>query len=362
MNSTITDIKIYEAQSPLSKPIADSTHNIDQIAFYVVELTTLNGIRGQGYLLSFDYSKNAIKGALMDIRDYLRNHSYKTYETLKLREEYNKELEYFGQEGLQSWALAIVDVAMWDAWGKELKQPIYKILGGYNKPVPVYGSGGWLSYSEEELINETRDYVKRGFKSVKIKVGSQDLERDIARIKMVREKVGKDIRIMMDGNQGMNVSDAIMLSKAVEDVNVTWFEEPISNKDFDGYQMIHQNTSISLAMGEREYNLFALQELIKRQAIDLWQPDLIRIGGVEEWRKSAILANINNIPVLPHYYKDYDVPLLTTVQNIYGSESFDWIDGIIDNPMEIIDGYAVLRQEPGWGFEFKKEYLKEVKE
>jgi L-alanine-DL-glutamate epimerase-like enolase superfamily enzyme len=114
-------------------------------------------------------------------------------------------------------------------------------------------------------------------------------------------------------------------------------------------------------MGEREYDLEALKQLIARNALDLWQPDIVRIGGVEAWRESAALAGAYQLPVLPHYYKDYDVPLLCTIPNGYGAESFDWIDGIIDNPMKIVDGMAYPRERPGWGFEFKKQFLEEIK-
>ena len=105
----------------------------------------------------------------------------------------------------------------------------------------------------------------------------------------------------------------------------------------------------------------ALRELIGRRALDLWQPDLIRLGGVEAWRDSAALAAAYHIPVLPHYYKDYDIPLLVTVSRPYGAESFDWIDGIIDQPMEIVDGYALPREGEGWGFRFLHQYMTEVK-
>ena len=133
------------------------------------------------------------------------------------------------------------------------------------------------------------------------------------------------------------------------------------NTDFEGYATIHSKTKISLAMGEREYSTVALRELIGRRALDLWQPDLIRLGGVEAWRDSAALANAYNIPVLPHYYKDYDVPLLCTVANPYGAESFDWIDAIIDNPMVIDNGFARPREGEGWGFRFLHEFMTEVK-
>lgn len=82
---------------------------------------------------------------------------------------------------------------------------------------------------------------------------------------------------------------------------------------------------------------------------------------MEEWRNSAALASAYQLPVLPHYYKDYDVPLLCTVARPYGAESFDWIDGIIDNTMRIEDGYAYPREGAGWGFRFKEEALEEVR-
>nr|WP_319489998.1 mandelate racemase/muconate lactonizing enzyme family protein [uncultured Caproiciproducens sp.] len=361
MSCEIKDISIYSAVSKMSKPIADATHTISDIKFYIVEIVTADGVKGQGYLLSFHYSPQAIEGALKDIRNFILNHHFCVNETLKMRQSYEQKCEYFGNLGLLRWAQAAVNVAMWDAWGKTLKQPIWKILGSNGKKIPVYGSGGWISYSDEELVEEALNYKNRGFTAIKLKVGSSDMERDLRRIAMVREAIGKDVKIMMDANQGMTVPDAIKLSNLVRNMGIHWFEEPVANTDFAGYEIIRNKTGISLAMGEREYDNSALKQLISRNALDLWQPDLIRIGGVEAWRDTAALANAYHIPCLPHYYKDYDVPLLATIPNSYGAESFDWIDGIIDNTMKIENGYAIQREGDGWGFEFKEEFLTPVR-
>lgn len=360
-NAKIRDMRIYSALSKISKPIADSTHDISKIAFYVVEVETEDGVIGQGNLLSFHYSPNAIEGALMDLRRFLLAGDYQVNETLRLQQDYEIESEYFGIVGLQRWALATLNTAMWDAWCRTLGQPIWKVLGGSAKRIPVYGSGGWISYTDEELLEEVLDYKSRGFTAVKIKVGSPDMERDIRRLHKCREALGTGVKIMMDANQGMDVPSSVKLIHAVEDLGIFWFEEPVRNDDFEGYATIHSKTKISLAMGEREYSTVALRELIGRRALDLWQPDLIRLGGVEAWRDSAALANAYNIPVLPHYYKDYDVPLLCTVRQPYGAESFDWIDDIIDNTMRIENGFAYPREGAGWGFRFKPEALIEVK-
>lgn len=356
----LKDIRIYQAVSKISRPIADSTHDISKIAFYILEVETAGGVLGQGYLLSFHYSPHAIEGALKDMKKFILERDYHVFETAQVQRDYEQESEYFGIVGLQRWALATLNVAMWDAWSRSNGQPIYRMFGCHRRPIPVYGSGGWISYTDEELVEETVNYKKRGFTAVKIKVGSPDMERDIRRLHLVREAVGPEVKIMMDANQGMDVPSAVKLISQVEDLGIFWFEEPVTNTDFEGYATIHAKTKVSLAMGEREYSTVALRELIGRRALDLWQPDLIRLGGVESWRDSAALANAYNIPVLPHYYKDYDVPLLATVANPYGAESFDWIDDIIDQPMEIRNGFALQREGEGWGFRFLPQYMTEV--
>ena len=357
----IRDLRIYSTVSDISKPIADSTHQISKIAFYVLEVETESGVVGQSNLLSFHYSPNAIEGALKDLRNFVLPRGYCVNEVRRIQKDVEIDNEYFGIVGLQRWALAALNTACWDAWCRALDAPIWKVLGGSMKAIPVYGSGGWLSYSDEELLEEVLDYKSRGLTAGKIKVGSPDLERDIRRLNKCREALGSGVKIMMDANQGMDVPGAVALIHAVEHLGIHWFEEPVRNDDFEGYATIHGKTKISLAMGEREYSTVALRELIGRRALDLWQPDLIRLGGVDAWRDSAALADAYNIPVLPHYYKDYDVPLLCTVNKPFGAESFDWIDGIIDNTMRIENGFAWPREGAGWGFRFRPEALTPVK-
>ena len=165
---------------------------------------------------------------------------------------------------------------------------------------------------------------------------------------------------MMDANQGMTVPTALKLATAVRHLRITWFEEPVTHTDFDGYAQLRREAGMSLAMGEREFDTVALRELIRRDALDLWQPDILRLGGVEAWRASAALAHAHKLPVLPHYYKEYDVPLLMTVPNAFGAESFDWMDPLVTHPIRMENGFAYPNPGPGWGFSFKDEFLKEI--
>jgi len=284
----IKDIKIYKASSALKKPISDSTHTLTEISFIILRIQLENGIIGESYLLSFQYSPNAIIGALKDVIEVVKGHH--CFETGIVYQKLESLFEYFGNQGLLRWSQAAINIAMWDAWGKYQKQPIHKLLGVTKEKVNIYGSGGWISYSIDELIGEVTDH-----------------------------------------------------------------------QNFQAYEILKNQTGISLAMGEREFDTLPLRELVSRNALDIWQPDILRIGGVEEWRKSAALADSFHLPVLPHYYKDYDVPLLCTIPNGVGAESFDWVDPLIDNPMVIKDGYATPHDLPGWGFNFIDDQLTEIK-
>lgn len=355
MKTHIKNIQYFRALSPLSKPIADATHSIDRIAFIVTRIELDSGVTGESNLLAFNYSPAAIAGALRDIVPIAME--FEAWETGRFLQRAFAESEYFGNRGITRWAAGAINIAMWDAWGKTLGQPVWKILGTYRDEIPVYGSGGWLNYSMDELLAEVTGYAKRGFTAVKIKVGSPDVERDLERLARVREAVGPHIRIMMDANQGMTVASAVALSRRALQFNIHWFEEPIANTDFDGYKYLRGTCGISLAMGEREFDTTALRELIRRDALDLWQPDILRLGGVEGWRESALLAHGAGIPVLPHYYKEYDLPLLCTVPNAAGCEWFDWSDSLIDQPISFHNGVARPMPGAGWGFRFKEEYL-----
>lgn len=355
---SIKSYAVFTAKAKLEKPIADATHTLTEISFIVLRIRLKDGTIGESYLLSFQYNPQAIIGALKDAGELLIGEQ--VYDTVKVFDKLNHANEYFGMEGLNRWAQGAFNIAMWDAWAKILGQPVWKVLGASKREIPIYGSGGWISYSTDELIDEVTQYKSRGFKAVKIKVGKPDWKEDLERLRLVREAVGNEINIMMDANQGMNVANALQLAQAAKNLHINWFEEPILHDDYQGFELLRNQAGISIAMGEREYSLTPLRELLQRNAIDIWQPDILRLGGVEAWRNSAALAASFNVSVLPHYYKDYDIPLLCTISNGAGAESFDWIDTLIDHPLEIKNGMATPHNTPGWGFKFKDEYLRQV--
>ena len=136
----IKEVEYFRARSQVSQPIADSTHSISEIAFFITRIHLENGVTGESNLLAFHYSPRAIAGALQDIAPLAKE--FKVWETGRFLQQAMAASEYFGNVGLNKWAAGAINVAMWDAWGKTLGQPVWKMLGSYRDSVPVYGSGG----------------------------------------------------------------------------------------------------------------------------------------------------------------------------------------------------------------------------
>ena len=211
-------------------------------------------------MLAFHFNPEAIKGALADVRHIAIGREVD--DTRGFDETCDKEFEYFGAVGLLRWARGLVNIAMWDAKGKRARKSVRAMIGSVVDSVPVYGSGGWLSYSNDELRDEVTGYVKRGFTAVKLKVGAREgLARDMERIALVREAVGGDVRIMIDANQGLDYDGALKLAERAKAFGIHWFEEPLVHTDFSGYAKLKEKAEIDLAMGEREFDLVPLARI-----------------------------------------------------------------------------------------------------
>ncbi len=356
----IKDIRTTWLSIPLKVPLADSTHILDKIDWILVDVLTNEGVTGHSYMLTFDYGPELLKGVVdKELRDSIAGMDPVFIE--KIWETCWNRVEYIGQTGVAAWGIAAIDIALWDILGKHLGCPVYKLLGAYRDSVPIYGSGGWLSYSTDQLLEEMTSYVRRGFKAVKMKVGSEDQKRDIERVKAARQAIGDDILLMIDANQEWTPHEAIDISRKIRDYNIFWLEEPIPKDDLEGYVKVASSIDIPLAAGEREYSIRAFRELLKLQAISIVQPDVLRIGGITQCAKLAHLAEVFYVRVATHFYKEIDIHFMASIANGLFLEYFPWLDELLVDPLEIVDGMAKVPQRPGLGIEFKPEAIQEYK-
>jgi L-alanine-DL-glutamate epimerase-like enolase superfamily enzyme len=343
---------------PLSQPIADSTHTLRFIDLILIEVGAGDHF-GTSYMLSFDYAPGILKGI---IDEELKRHVL-GQPAEAIRNIYERNLaatEYVGQEGIAIWGTAAIDVALWDLLARRLGVPAALLFGLNSRAVPVYGSGGWLSYTDEQLADEIARYIARGFSGVKLKIGG-DEDRDVERVHAVRRVIGPKCKLMVDANQALSLEKALRLARRLEDCNLEWFEEPFPRHDVESYEQLSKRTQIPLAAGEREFGTQGFRRLVGARAISVVQPDLLRVGGVTAWRLVAALADINLLRLAPHFYREYDLHLAAAQPSTVAIESFDWLDPLLEHPFVVRDGCAHISDQPGFAVTFKPEAIREYR-
>ena len=356
----ITDIRATLLSVPLNPPIADSTHVLNHIQWILVDVFTDEGLVGNSFMLTFDYGPELLQGIVdTELKKLLLGKDPR--DISGIWQMCHAHCEYIGQSGVAAWGIAAIDIALWDLLGKQLGVPVCQLLGSNREQVPIYGSGGWLSYSMDELLAEASAYVQHGFTMVKMKVGSADLKRDVERVRAVRKQLGDDVKLMVDANQAFTPHRAIAFARQVEDQDIFWFEEPVSKDDLDGYCQVASSIEIPVATGEREYSLGAFRDFLVREGASILQSDALRIGGLSQCLKVAHLAEAFNRPLAPHFYKEIDVHLLAAIRNGLFLEYFSWLDDLLVHPLEVSNGMATVPQAPGLSLEFKPEAIKEYK-
>jgi D-galactarolactone cycloisomerase len=215
---------------------------------------------------------------------------------------YRRTLD-FARRGILVSAISAIDVALWDMKGKILEQPVHLMLGGKKRDSVIpyatgmyFTNGGKLS---DILSKEAKQYAELGYKAMKMKVGLS-IDEDIENVKMVREAIGTDINLMIDANHAYNLREAVQFAKAVEQYNISWFEEPISPEYYEQYAELRTKTSIPIAGGECEYLRFGFQSLLKSNSVDIVQPDICASGGLTEAKRIASLASVYGVELVPH--------------------------------------------------------------
>ncbi len=354
----IDDIRTQWLRVPISPPIADSTHVLRFMDLILVEVCA-GEFSGSSYMLSFDYGPVLLKG----IVDYELKRHILGMEADDIRAVYERNLqatEYIGREGVAMWGTAAIDVALWDLLARRLGVPVALLFGAHTRAVPVYGSGGWISYSDEQLADEVSRYVSRGFAGVKIKIGDQE-DRDVERVRAVRQAIGPNRKLMVDANQGLTLERALRLARRLEDCQLEWFEEPFAKDDLEAYSRLAQASETPLAAGEREFGIPPFRRLVLARCISVVQPDLFRVGGVTGWRIVAALADSHLLRLAPHFYREYDAHLAAGQPNLIAIESFDWLDPLLESPFEVRDGLAIVPDRLGFGVTFKQEAIREFR-
>lgn len=260
-------------------------------------------------------------------------------------------------------ALGRVDIALWDLAGKALGQPVWKLLGGHRRRVEVYSGAGFYAEGKgiAELVAETERSLAMGYRAIKMKVGWRGTTpaHDAERVKAVRETIGSDLKLMLDGNHAWRADEAIRFARLVEKYNLYWFEEPVPHTDLRGGAEVCAALDIPVATGEMQTSRWGFRDMFAARALDICQADPLNCGGYTEWRKIAALATAHHAPLAPHgteFVGQHCVgalPETLIVETYPGPYGLGWLLG----PLKITDGWIDLPDAPGLGLTIDKPAL-----
>ena len=200
-----------------------------------------------------------------------------------------------------SLGLSGIDMALWDIRGKAANMPLYELLGGSKKRIPAYAGGISLGYQpKESLAEEAQSYIEQGYRAIKLRLGDS-ARADIERVKHVRKVVGNEIDILTDANTAYSMDDARRVLPVLADIQAGWLEEPFACSDFHSYREAAKITPlVPLAAGENHYGRFEFAQLLEAGAVQIWQPDLSKCGGITEGLRIAAMASAYRIPMNTH--------------------------------------------------------------
>jgi mandelate racemase len=350
---TVRAIRAAAVEVPMRYVLGTSAAAVRAAPLLLVDVETAEGVTGRTYL--FCYLRAAAPAIVSLLSEVERAVQGARVEPAELWALLSKRFRLIGVQGIVRMAMAAFDTACWDALAIAANVPLAEFLGGTLRPIPAYNSCGLGLMPPEALADEAEKLLAGGFRAVKLRLGYATLEEDIAALHAVKKRVPAAVSIMVDYNQALSVAEALQRGRALDGENVCWIEEPIRHDDYRGCAMLARELATPVQIGENFSEPRAMSEALEFEACDYVMPDLERIGGVTGWRQAAELAAARKMPMSSHLFPEVSAHLLAVTPTAHWLEYVDWADAIVNEPLCIVDGNAVMPARPGNGLSWNAE-------
>lgn len=338
---------------PMKRPLGTSAQTIREAPLLLLDLLTEEGVTGRAYLFCYMPS---VAGAILEIVDGISAQiKGDPVSPLEISTKLTRQYRLVGVRGVVAMALAGLDVACWDALAIAAGMPLAQFLGGSAKPIPAYNSNGLGLIDPTRVGDEAAQLVDEGFRAIKLRLGRPTVEADIAAIRAARGAIPADVKLMVDFNQALELSDALERGRAIDQEDVYWIEEPVRHDDYEGYATLSRELSTPIQHGENFQGPRAMAAAIAARAGDFMMPDLERIGGVTGWMRAAALADAAGIKVSSHLFPEVSAHLLGATPTAHWLEYVDWAKPILANPLGIRNGVAEIQISPGAGLQWNED-------
>ncbi len=331
---------------------ADAGHGTITTEELILVTLRADGLTGTGYAYTIGRGGRAIQALLEeDLRPLLLGQEATDIDGLW--ERLWRALRYVGRGGLVAFAIAAVDIALWDLAGQQAGQPLYRLLGGHARPIPAYGSGVDLHKPLPALLAQVAHFLAQGFPGVKIKVGRPDPADDRARVAAVRSLIGDRVDLMLDANMAWTRAEALERGRLLAEFRPLWLEEPLAPEDVPGHAVLVASLPYHIAVGESLHAVAEFERYIGERAATVIQIDPITNGGITPVRRVLALADAAGLAISSHYADELAAHLLCASQRpLYLEKHAFALDPYLEEPQIVRDGHVWPSEAPGHGLRF----------
>jgi mandelate racemase len=345
---TVRAIRTAGVEVPMTYALGTSRGTITKAPLLLIDLETEEGVTGRSYLWCY------LPGVMPAIASVLKlveaTITGDRVAPPDLWETLGQRFALIGVQGLIRMAMSGLDVAAWDALGVAAGVPLVRLLGAEPKAIPAYNSCGLgLMASPDAVADEAEKLLAGGFRAVKLRLGYPTWQQDRAAVRAVRARIGDSVALMVDYNQALSLAEALERGRMLDDENIFWLEEPIRHDDYAGSARLARELKTPIQIGENFSLASSMEAALAAAAADYVMPDLERIGGVTGWQRAAALAAKHRIPMSSHLFPEVSAHLLAATPTGHFLEYVDWADRVMQEPLRIVDGHAVIPERPGSG-------------
>jgi L-alanine-DL-glutamate epimerase-like enolase superfamily enzyme len=326
------------------------------------ELITLvmhaDGLEGHGYAYTIGRGGRAIQSLIdHDLVPLLEGQDARDIQGL-----WNlmwQRLLYVGRGGLASFAIAAVDIALWDLYGLREQKPLYALFGAAARDIPAYGSGVDLPKPVDELLRQVEGFLERGLPGVKVKLGRRDPAEDEARVRAVRKLIGDNIDLMVDANMTWNADEALERGRRLEAFGLYWYEEPTIPEDVAGHARLVRELDVPIAIGESLHSPHEFRHYVNERAVEILQIDPVTNSGITASLQALQMADAAGLKTSSHYTDELSAHLLCASRHpVYLEKHAFALDPFLTEPQQIVNGSVRPTETPGTGLRFDTRALK----
>ncbi len=344
---TVRSLRAVGIEVPMTYALGTSRGVMTKAPLLLIDLETEEGVTGRSYL--WCYLREAMPAIASILQAVLATTKGERAAPAALWDKLAARFALIGVQGIVRMAMSGFDVARWDAGAIAAGVPLATFLGGQTRRIKAYNSCGLGLMPLAPLAREAEKLLAGGFKAVKLRLGYPTLKEDIAAVRAVRAAIGAEVALMVDYNQALGVAEALERGRALDAENLYWLEEPIRHDDYAGAAALARALKTPIQIGENFSGTAAMTLAIEAGAADYVMPDLERIGGVTGWQRAAALAAAHRIEMSSHLFPEVSAHLLAVTPTGHFLEYVDWADKILQEPLTIADGQAVIPTRPGNG-------------